>query len=86
MLYRLACLALKNYKRSINSRDKEKGNLDLICEAAKCLAALHQLSIILPAVQKLFGVEDSQDFFFFLKSPCLSQTSGLQDECANMNV
>lgn len=64
MFYRLACLALKNYKRSINSRDKEKGNLDLVCEAARCLAALYQLLIALPAVQKLFGVGDSQDFIF----------------------
>lgn len=39
--------------------------MDLICEAAKCLATLYHLLIILSAVQKLFGVKDSQIFFFF---------------------
>lgn len=54
--------------------------MDLICEAAKCLATLYHLLIILSAVQKLFGVKDSQIFYFFFKSP------GLRDECANMSV
>lgn len=84
MFYSLACLTLRNYKRNINSRDKEKGNMDLICEAAKYLAALYHLLITLCAVQKLFGVKDSPIFFF--KSPCLSQTPGLQDERTNMSV
>lgn len=66
MFYRLVSLTLRNYKRSINSRDKEKGNTDLICEAAKYLAALYHLLIILSAVQKLFGVKDSQIFFLNL--------------------
>lgn len=57
--------------------------MDLICEAAKYLATLYHLLIILSAVQKLFGVKNSQ---IFLKSPCLSQTPGLQDECTNMSV
>lgn len=61
MLYRPVHMAQKNYK-SINTRDKEKGNLDLICEAAKYLATLYLLLIILSAVQKLFGVGDSQYF------------------------
>lgn len=61
MFYRPVCLAQKNYK-IINSRDKEKGNLDLRCEAAKCLATLYLLLIILSAVQKSFGVGDSQYF------------------------
>lgn len=65
MFYRLVCLALRNYKRSINSREKEKGNMDLICEATKYLATLYHLLIILSAVQKLFAVKDSQIFFFF---------------------
>lgn len=65
MFYRLACLALRNYKRSINSREKEKGNMDLICEATKYLATLYHLLIILSAVQKLFAVKDSQIYFFF---------------------
>lgn len=85
MFYSLACLTLRNYNRNINSRDKEKGNMDLICEAAKYLAALYHLLIILCAVQKLFEVKDSPIFFFF-KSPCLSQTPGLQDERTNMSV
>lgn len=66
MFYSLACLTLRNYNRNINSRDKEKGNMDLICEAAKYLAALYHLLIILCAVQKLFEVKDSPIFFFFL--------------------
>lgn len=66
MFYSLACLTLRNYKRNINSRHKEKGNMDLICEAAKYLAALYHLLIILCAVQKLFEVKDSPIFFFFL--------------------
>lgn len=65
MFYRLLCLALRNYKININSRDKEKGTMDLLCEAAKYLAALYHLLIILSAVQKLFGVKDSQIYFFF---------------------
>lgn len=65
MFYRLVCLALRNYKGNINCRDKEKGNMDLIYEAAKYLATLYHLLIILSAVQKLFGVKDSQIFFFF---------------------
>lgn len=60
MLYRPVRLARKIM--SIKSRDKEKGNLDLICEAAKYLATLYLLLIILSAVQKLFGVGDSQYF------------------------
>lgn len=59
--------------------------MDLIYEAAKYLATLYHLLVILSAVQKLFGVKDSQIYFFF-KSHCLSQTSGLQDECTNMSV
>lgn len=40
--------------------------MDLICEAAKYLATLYHLLIILPAVEKLFGVKDSQGLFFNL--------------------
>lgn len=45
--------------------------MDLIYEATKYLATLYHLLIILSAVQKLFGVKDSQIFFFLNLIVCL---------------
>lgn len=45
--------------------------MGLICEAAKYLATLYHLLIILSAVQKLFGVKDSQIYFFLNLLVCL---------------